>query len=284
MIELIILITVFVMLLIATGYDLKWRYVPDYASYSFIAIAIIERVLYAIELNSLEPIKWVIPSVIIMAGTGYSLYKSGMWGGGDVKIIISVAILLAWFPNESIPMFINFFINLMIIGAAYILPVTFFIGLRKVKPSRKQSILMIAGLIISLTLLNLTLSLTNLLIALSLIIITSLPYLKTIESKCFINPANMNTLMDGDWLVEEVRVDRRVIKPRKEGLTRDEAELIKKWWRQGKLKDKPLIKEGVAYLPAFLITFLVTLFFGNLILLMVIEGLPNSSELINLLQ
>ena len=89
--------------------------------------------------------------------------------------------------------------------------------------------------------------------------------------------------MDGDWLVEKIKVGRKTIMPKKEGLTREEAALIKKWWKQGKLKKKPLIKEGIAYLPAFLIAFLTTITFGNLMVLIVTEGMANPIEIMRLL-
>ena len=76
---------------------------------------------------------------------------------------------------------------------------------------------------------------------------------------------------------------KKVIKPKREGLTYEEAMLIKKWWKQGKLKKKPLIKEGIAYLPAFLIASLLTLLFGNLMILMVAEGMSNSAGIVAML-
>jgi Flp pilus assembly protein protease CpaA len=284
MIETVIIITCLLFLIIATGYDIKWKYVPDYASYSFIVIAVIERALYSIELMNLNVLLWALPSTAVLGGLGYIFYKTGMWGGGDVKILASIAILLAWFPGETIPLFLDFFVNLMIIGAFYGLPAALIKGLIKgIRPDKKESIQIIMGLISGIVVYSLLPSLMSLLLGFSIIFIFSLGYFKKIEKKGFIGEANMKTLMDGDWLVEKVKVGKKVIKPRKEGLTKEEAEQIKKWWQQGKLKKKPLIKEGIAYLPAFLISFIVTLLIGNIMLIVLTEGYPNAAELISLL-
>src|SRR3989339_492824 len=159
MMELIILITCALMLIIATSYDLKWRYVPDYASYSFIAIAIVLRILF---------------------GIGYLMYKSGLWGGGDVKIITSVAILLAKFPNEIIPMFSDFFLNLLIMGAVYSYPATMIIA-RKIKKTKMEKTLIITGLTIMIGIIILSQGLMSTLIGFSILIGLSLPFLKRIE-------------------------------------------------------------------------------------------------------
>ena len=283
MIYLVIVVSLIAMLSIATAYDLKWKYIPDYASYSFISIALAERVLYFLEQGDASLLTNIVPAVIILGGIGYLLYKSGMWGGGDLKVLISVAILLAGFKGELIPSFIDFFLNLMIIGALYILPVTLFIGLRKIKPSKKEMALMISSGIAGVIIIALRPSLSTAMISTGTFIAASIPYVQKVEEKCFVKPANMKTLMDGDWLVNEVKVGKRVIRPKREGLTYEEAMLIKKWWKQGKLKKKPLIKEGIAYLPAFLIASLVTLLFGNLMILMVAEGMSNSARIVAML-
>lgn len=283
MMELIILITCAIMLIIATGYDLKWRYVPDYASYSFIAIAIILRILYAQEQNDYTLLLWTLPATAILFGIGYLMYKSGLWGGGDVKIITSVAILLAKFPNETIPMFSDFFLNLLIMGAVYSYPATMIIA-RKIKKTKTEKALIITGLIIMIATITLNNGLMSTLIGFSILIGLSLPFLKRIEKELFIKEANMKTLMDGDWLVNEVRVGKKVIKPKKEGLSVKEAEQIKKWWSNGQLKKKPLIKEGIAYLPAFLITYIITILSGNLLLAILTEGMTNQGLILTLIQ
>jgi len=284
MMDLILIITCLITLTIAASYDLKWRYVPDYASYSFIIIAIIERILYAIEISNPNVALWAIPASLILTGFGYVLYRGGLWGGGDVKIIASTSILIAYFPLETIPLFIDFFMNLMIIGALYIVPATILIGIkRKIRPDNKEKTQMAIGILIAITLYIIRPMLSTSMISIGILIVTSIQYLRRVEKEGLIVPANMKTLMDGDWLVEKIKVGKKTIKPKKQGLTKEEAALIKKWWKQGKLKKKPLIKEGIAYLPAFLIAFLTTITFSNLMILIVSEGLTNSINIAKLL-
>jgi len=272
MMELVLWATVFATITIASLYDIRCRYVPDYVSYSFIAIAIIERVMFFIETGDAQVIIWAAYAAIILGLMGYLMYKAGAWGGGDVKIIISTAILIACFPGEALPSSLNYFLNLLIIGAVYTIPLTIITGLKgKCKPSKKDWQLMTTGLLGGIVIFMLMPIMMGLLLGFALFIMLSMNYLKRIETNCFIKPANMKTLMDGDWLVNEVKVGRRTIKPKKEGLTKEEAEQIKEWYKNGKLKEKPLIKEGLPFLPAFLIALIPTVLGMNLLLLLVTQ-------------
>ncbi len=273
--------SLFVMLIIATILDIKQLFIPDYISYTFIVIALFERLIYSLTINDWSMFLWIIPAVIISSGLTYLLYKAGMMGGGDVKIIASASIILAKFPNETVPMFIDYLINLFIAGALYLLPVSIIIGLTKIKPTRKESILMIASIITSAITLLFYNNPTTIMASIVLITASSLPFIKRIENKVMIREADMNNLMDGDWLINEVKVGREIIKPRKEGLTIDEANKIKKWWSEGKLKKKPLIKYGLPYLPAFLIALIITITIGNLLFILITNG---DEVLIKLLQ
>lgn len=73
-------------------------------------------------------------------------------------------------------------------------------------------------------------------------------------------------LVEGDWLVHKIAEKGKVIAgPSKTGLKNDE---IKKIQAMGKKKKigKVCVKYGIPFTPAFLLSFIVTLLFGNIII------------------
>jgi prepilin signal peptidase PulO-like enzyme (type II secretory pathway) len=65
-------------------------------------------------------------------------------------------------------------------------------------------------------------------------------------------PAN---LKEGDWLLRDVSVGKRVIKKTVHGLSLDEIRLLRKSRRS------VYIKEGIPFSPAFLLAYLAMLFY-----------------------
>ncbi len=286
MIEIIILGTALAMLLIASAYDMKWKYIPDYVNYSFIIIAIILRIAYAIETNNWMTAIWSIPSTAILFIFGYSMYKTGMWGGGDTKLVTALGVLISWFQGETIPYFLDYLANLLLIGGFYGVPAIIIIGLmskEKIKIKALDKAMMIIGVITCIILFNVMNLLMALLLSAAVMTGSMSRLFKEIEKKCFKKDARIPELMDGDWLLEEIKIGRKKITPKKEGLSKKEVKQLMKWYAQGKIKTVK-IKDGIAYVPALLITLIATMMIGNIMLILSTYGLSNAETIINLLQ
>ena len=71
-------------------------------------------------------------------------------------------------------------------------------------------------------------------------------------------------LTEGDWLINDVKLDGRVyLKKRNIGLTLGDIRKLKR------VKDrikKVKIKEGIPFVPVFLISVIATILFGNILL------------------
>jgi len=93
-------------------------------------------------------------------------------------------------------------------------------------------------------------------------IILIFPYLyifvKAVENSCMIKLLAPKQLTEGDWLVKPVKIGKKIIKPKTEGLTVQDIAIIKK------AKKKVLVKEGMPFVPVFLIAVLASLFFGDI--------------------
>jgi prepilin signal peptidase PulO-like enzyme (type II secretory pathway) len=70
-------------------------------------------------------------------------------------------------------------------------------------------------------------------------------------------------LREGDWLVRDLKVGNRTFKARFDGLTKEEIKFIQR------SKKKILIKDGLPFVPSFLIAFFVYSYFYDVILKMV---------------
>ena len=79
-------------------------------------------------------------------------------------------------------------------------------------------------------------------------------YLFSVE-RCMIKLVSPLKLREGDWLVSDVKLGSKVIKKDVHGLSLSDIEKLRK---AGK---SVLIKKGIPFTPAFLIAFLVMVFF-----------------------
>lgn len=79
-------------------------------------------------------------------------------------------------------------------------------------------------------------------------------YLAAVEQGCMVKLIAPGKLTEGDWLERNVKIGRKMIKKSVHGLSVEEIKILRK------AKKKVLIKEGVPFTPAFLISFVVMVF------------------------
>ena len=84
-------------------------------------------------------------------------------------------------------------------------------------------------------------------------------YVKSIDKVCMIKFVDAGKLTEGDWIEQDIKVGKKWIRKSVHGLSMDEIKILRK------AKKKVLIKEGVPFSPAFLISLLIFVwwFFGN---------------------
>ncbi len=256
-----------VALSIASIEDLKTREVPDYLSYFLIGGAIFVRAIWFLADKDRSIVYWIPVSLAVLGGFSYLMYKRGQWGGGDVKVVIGIALLLSSFKNETIPFFINFLFNTLIVGAFYGI---IYMGLLALKHIKKIKLniyekLVLPTIVIIAILLFYKLPLViSFLGSIILVSLGALVYIKKIESKIMIANIPIEKLTEGDWLVSDVKLNGKVyLKKQNIGLTLKDIKKLKKV--KDKIK-KVKIKEGIPFVPVFLIAVIATLLFGNIIL------------------
>lgn len=276
--EIILLAVAFVFLIIASVNDLKTREVPDYLSYTLLGIAIILRLIWFIAAGrNLNILFWTPISFSVLFLFSYLMYRAGQWGGGDVKVMMGLSVLLAWFPNGNFPFFIDFFLNSLIIGAFYGLIAVGIIGLLNWKKLRPHLVtvdyVILPAIVIAIIILLKTIPLIFAVLA-SLIVIAvgMFRYFKIIESNFLHKDIEIEKLTEGDWLLHDVRIaGKNVVKKRDVGLLTEDLKKLRQLKKSGKL-NKVSIKVGIPFVPAFLISLLLTLAFGNVLLKLMSYG------------
>jgi Flp pilus assembly protein protease CpaA len=252
----ILLIEAFLFLLMASIQDIQTREVYDYISYSFIAIALITRVIWFLIEWNLDILIYVLPSFAVMFGFSMVMYVAGQWGGGDAKLMAGLSIAL----GASDLYFIDFLMNMLVFGAIYGVVYTLGIGLKNYKGIVKS---VSAGFsAISIIAVISALYISSILpfgkvISFMILLLLSIKYLQAIEKNCMYKDISVERLVEGDWLAQDIKgIEKKGI-----GLTKEQIKKIKSM----KLK-KVRVKEGIPFVPAFLVTLAATYFLGNVLL------------------
>lgn len=281
-ISLIPLSIVFIGLLIGTYTDIKTREVPDWLNYGLIVTGLSLGLLYSVIF-----LEW---SYFINSLIGFAvffiiavvMFYSGQWGGGDSKMIMGLGALIGLDVSfKEFPFLIGFFINALLIGAVYgiiwslVLAVKhknkFLKEIKKTLTNKKvvsaRRYLLIASLIFLIIVFfieDLSLKLPMLgLVLVAFITFYVWIFIKVVEKAAMLKYVKPAELTEGDWIAQDVIIDGKKICGKKElGIEKKQIRRLVNLYKKKKIK-KILIKEGIPFVPSFLIAFIVSLFFGN---------------------
>ena len=104
--------------------------------------------------------------------------------------------------------------------------------------------------------------LLTILILIIFVAVILLSFMKVVEKSCMYKKVDVNKLVVGDWLVDDISVDSKVIcNARNIGLTK--ADILK--LKNNRIK-KVLVHEGIPFVPGFMLGFLVTIIFGDFLI------------------
>lgn len=275
MFELLLVITLIV-LIIGTISDLKTREVPDWLNYSSIFLGIGLRGLFAAEYWDVQILIDGFVGLALAFLAAELMYRTGQWGGGDCKMLMALgAILGVQFRLDHITT--TFIFNLLIAGGAYGLVWSLCKGIKNRKGVMERAkqlwketyhhrLAAYGGFItIAGTGLFLTAPLRMAAITLAFTL-AALPFLwvamKSIEEVAFIKRIPIAKLTEGDWIAKAVKQKNQIVcAASKTGAAKEEIKTLKR------LRIRRVwIKEGIPFVPSFLIAYLASLFAGNLFL------------------
>ncbi len=279
MIPLLSLVSV-VSLFLASVSDLRTREVPDYLSYFLICLGLVNQIFLFF---SLRFYYFFVNLLVAVLALLFSLvmYKFKQWGGADAKLLVGIALLISY--DESVPLFIFYFINFLWVGAFYGLLSTLILVLLNFRRfmkfftadyfKRKFFYWFCFGVVVSSpfslfisrsALLSFMIFLMGFIFLLSMILKNA--------NKLMIKSVSVDKLTEGDWVSQVVTVDGVVIfNPKKDvSVNKSQLEIIKK-----SDISRVRIIEGMPFVPALALAFIITLFFPNILVnfFMVLSGI-----------
>lgn len=272
-------------LIIASITDIKKREVPDFLNFSLIGIGLAIGAILSIFNWSIWPLLTSIEGLVAGYLIAALMYYTGQWGGGDAKMLMGLGALhgLAIFGPQSfiihktVPLFFTIIITIFIAGSIYSL--FYLIGMliahwkeykkalrKKLQEEKIKKQKWIALAIIILSLIG-VISFNNkeiqvLISAFGTLVILGLYasiIIKTAEKTLMIKKIPVNKLVEGDWISKDVIVNGKLIcGPKTLGVEEKHIKELKK------LKIKNVyVKEGVPFIPGFLLGYIMILIFGN---------------------
>lgn len=201
-------------------------------------------------------------ALVIMFAFMNLFYYGRVFAGGDAKLLFAMTVFfigttfIATLTNIGI-----FLLFLMIAGSIYGLTYSVVLYIRNFKNVNKKirkgfSALWIRYMILAGVGLF-VFSYVNLIFLFLAVFVLVLPVLyvfaKGLEDVAMIRIISGKELREGDWLVKDVKVKGKVIKADWDGLSSESIRLLRK-------KKKIMIKEGLPFVPAFLIAFILYVF------------------------
>ncbi|MBT5021631.1 prepilin peptidase [Candidatus Woesearchaeota archaeon] len=264
-------------LLVGSFTDFKFREVPDWVSYSLVFIALGIRSIFAIVYEQFAYLQDGIIGFLIFLAIALIMFYTGQWGGGDSKLLIGLGALIGVKLRMDTFM-VGFFVNLIVVGAIYGLLYSFYLiykekgaffsEFKKSFGEKKVQFFIVLGLVVLFTIgaffvpagFSIPLFLFGLILLIAYLVML---LLVSVEKSCMIKSIEPEELTEGDWIAQEIKVGAKLIcGPKDLGICKKQiAELIK--LKKQKKINKILVKEGIPFVPTFLLSFIVTYFFKN---------------------
>ncbi len=255
--------------------DIKKREVANWLSFSLIAIALAIRAFAAILIQKPSFFLYGLAGLAVFFALGNLLYYTRIFAGGDAKLLIALGAVFTTTPSfvnltsMRMPFLLLFFLNILLFGSAYGIFYSVFLAIKnkkafaakfkKLNVETKKLRVLFLVFILFLSIMLLLAKLYGMLFLLAIVLI--FPYLyifvKAVENSCMIKLVSPKQLTEGDWLAEPVRIGKKIIKPKTEGISIEEIKVIRK------ARKKVLVKQGMPFVPVFLIAAIASLF-GNI--------------------
>ncbi|MEM2874342.1 MAG: A24 family peptidase [Candidatus Nanoarchaeia archaeon] len=258
---------------VGTYTDLKTKLVPDWSNYFLLVAGLGGNAILSLTHNSFLPILFSAIGAGTFFGLGYLLYVSGIWGGGDAKLLAAFGAIFGPTPAVAAwPFLASLWLNILLFGAIFgVIGVIWLLAKNwcKVVPAikkefKKNELMMypligIVAVAIILYSWKTVFGVIAILAALTFVLFV----FKATEEVCMVKTIKPSMLVEGDWIAEAIKIDGFSYEPKRRGVSKEEITKLIGLEEAGKLKEIR-IKDGLPYVPAFLAALLVTIFYGDI--------------------
>lgn len=270
-------IVLFVALIFGTITDIKKREVNDWLNYSLLVAGLGIRLIYSIVNNDYWFFLYGLIGLAASFAISWIMFYTGQWGGGDSKLLIGMGAIIG-IDFVGFPKLITFIVNMFIFGAIYGLLYSFYLGLRRYgefkkelfktyKKHGKAKYVFFGGFLtvgfIGIFMANIYLKY----FMLTFSVIFLLTYfvwiaVKAVEKVSMYVLVDPKDLVEGDWIAKEVYVGKELVcGPKDLGIEKDQIEKLKKAYAKKQI-GKIEVREGMPFVPSFLIGYFVTTIWG----------------------
>ena len=265
MFEIIFLILLaLIWIIFAVVQDLKTREVANWLNFSLIIFALGFRFFYSLFSN--QGFEFFYQGLIglgIFFVIGNLFYYGRLFAGGDAKLMIALGAVLGFSESFliNLKIFVLFFFLFLFTGAFYGLGISIVLSLKNFKKFKREFfwqlnknrkliyLVMFFGLVL------MAFGFAEGLLFVLGILVFILPYFyayaKAVDESCMVKKVKTNQLTEGEWLYEDVKIGRKFIEKSWDGLSKEQIKKIKKRYKEIK------IRQGIAFTPVFLISFLI---------------------------
>ena len=246
----------FIWTIFAVVDDLKKREVPNWINFSLIGFALAYRAFYSFFSNDLMFLISGLAGFGVFFALAYGFYYARVFAGGDAKLMMGFGVILPY--SNFIELFyfgVMFIFVLFLFGSIYSMIYSIFIVAKHFnkfsnafKNILKKFYLIFTALF-SICIITFVFDwYFGILLFVLTILLPLLYFYVGILNECVTKLVNAKDLQEGDWLENDVRIGRIVIKKNFQGLSLKDIKLLIK------AKKKVTIREGIPFTPAFLIS------------------------------
>ncbi len=268
----------FIALVFASVNDIKTREVPDWLSYSLIISGFGVRIFYSLVFQDFWYLLYGLIGFGFMFLIGLVMYYTKQWGGGDAKLLMGLGVAFASSSFDSNNLLVGFLANVIIFGALYGLGWSVYLAIKNKKAfvksfskkiNEKKHIRWISlffGLLVVVSLFFVQVHYIRFMLCVVALAFLSYSYLtvfvKSVEDSCMYKWILVPKLTEGDWVAQPVYVKGKLVcGPKDLGLEKHQIIALMK----ANVK-KVFVKEGIPFVPSFLIASVITFVWGNVIL------------------
>jgi Flp pilus assembly protein protease CpaA len=257
-----------VYIIFAVIQDIKTKEIANWISFSLIIFALGFRLFYSLfQGDGFVFFYNGLIGLAIFFIVGNLLYYGKVFAGGDAKLMIGLGTILPYSSNILLNLqgFFNFILIFLFVGFLYIFLSSTFFCVKNFKSFKKEFLkqlkknkkLMMLTLTISLLLLLFGFIQKLSFILGALMFFTSYLYLysKAIDESCMVKRIKISNLKEGDWLYSNLKIGKKVINAKWEGVNKKDIKEIKEQYKEVK------IRQGIAFSPVFLISFIIFIIF-----------------------
>ncbi len=258
----VIFIFALIFIAFASLQDLKEREVANWLSFSLIIFVLGFRFFYSLFDSNWNFFIQGLIGLGIFFILGNAFYYMRVFAGGDAKLMIALGPIVFFYTNfmSNIKAMFYFILLFFLIGAIYSFIISLYLGIKNyselkknfskvLKKNKKMNFVSILFAIV-FALIGFYQAPFFIFAICFFIIPYFYAYAKSLDEASMIRKISVSKLREGDWLKKDVVVKGKKIKTTWDGLTKKDIDLLKKH------KKNVLIRQGIAFVPVFFISFL----------------------------